>query len=108
MAPAENPMRTSAKKRPIAARMLCIVLSALALASCGKSEESPAKKVEMRDMEAVDGTISDAMTDLDAVQADGTALANNAAGNAASPSTRRKMREADDEAEQDAETVPVE
>lgn len=101
-------MRTSAIRRPITVQMLCVALNAVALASCGKSEESPAKKVEMRDMEAVDGTISDAMTDLDAVQADGTALANNAAGNAASPSTRRKMREADDKAEQDAETVPVE
>ncbi|WP_443971932.1 hypothetical protein [Sphingobium sp. CR28] len=101
-------MRTSAKRRPITAPMLCVALSAIALASCGKSEESPTKKVEMRDMEAVDGTISDAMTDLDAVQVDGTALANNAAGSTAPASARRKTREADDEAEQDAETVPVE
>lgn len=111
MAPAENGMRPSARKHSVKARSLCVLLIPLALLACGKSDPEPGKKVEMRDMEVVDGTVSDSMTDLDAVRADGTALAGNAADNAAQPSnrsTRRAPRGEVDEAAQDAEAVPAE
>ncbi|RJG52752.1 hypothetical protein D0Z70_18730 [Sphingobium terrigena] len=56
-----------------------------ALAACGSADKG-GNKVEMKDMEVVDGTATDAMTDLDGVQSEGTAVAlpsGNAADNAA-------------------------
>ncbi|MBV2151032.1 hypothetical protein KRZ98_22800 [Sphingobium sp. AS12] len=55
-----------------------------ALAACGSADKG-GNKVEMKDMEVVDGTATDAMTDLDGVQSEGTAVAlpsSNAADNA--------------------------
>lgn len=55
-----------------------------ALAACGSADKG-GNKVEMKDMEVVDGTATDAMTDLDGVQSEGTAIAlpsGNAADNA--------------------------
>jgi len=49
----------------------------LLLASCGGGEKT-GNAVEMRDMEVVDGTVNDSMTDLDAVKADGLGAVNNA------------------------------
>jgi len=72
-------MRRNAQIIPIA--ML------FALAACGGADKA-SEKVEMKDMEVVDGTATDAMTDLDGVQSEGAAVAlpgNDAAGNASAP-----------------------
>ena len=45
-----------------------------ALAACGSADKG-GNKVEMKDMEVVDGTATDAMTDLDGVQSEGAAVA---------------------------------
>lgn len=79
--------------------MRCIVTVALfaaslSLAACG-GPENQGNSVQMRDMEVVDGTTSDAMTDLDGVQSESASAATppaNAASNAstsaaAAPST---------------------
>jgi hypothetical protein len=60
-------------------RTRVLLLAALvggALAGCG--EKKSGNSVEMRDMEVVDGTVNDSMTDLDAVKADGVGAVNNA------------------------------
>jgi hypothetical protein len=69
-------MRRNAKIVPLA--ML------FAIAACGGADKG-GNKVEMKDMEVVDGTATDAMTDLDGAQSEGTAVAlpsGNAADNA--------------------------
>ena len=53
----------------------------LALTGCGRDEKG-SNAIQMKDLEVVDGTATDAMTDLDGVQsevpaASGPALANN-------------------------------
>ena len=61
---------------------LCIA-AFLPLAACGGADKG-GNSVQMKDMEVVDGTATDAMTDLDGVQSEGTAIAlpdANAAGN---------------------------
>jgi len=67
--------------RPIVTATL--IAACLSLAACGGKEEG-GNKVQMKDMEVVDGTATDAMTDLDGVQSEGTAIAlpgGNAADN---------------------------
>lgn len=66
--------------------LAALTLSLLSLAACGGADKTETK-VEMKDMEVVDGTTSDAMTDLDGVQSEGTAIAlsGNAAANASAP-----------------------
>lgn len=69
--------------------MVAATLSAAMLTGgCGSKEEvGNATEVQMKDLETVDGTINDAMTDLDGVQSEGTAMAEtgNASAPAASP-----------------------
>lgn len=48
-----------------------------ALAGCGGKTQTAGNDVEMRDMEVVDGTVNDSMTDLDAVRSDGVGMTNN-------------------------------
>lgn len=62
-----------------------LFIACLPLTACDKKDEG-ATKVQMKDMEVVDGTATDAMTDLDGVQSEGTAVALPA-GNAASPNS---------------------
>ncbi|MFC3442639.1 hypothetical protein ACFOKF_15800 [Sphingobium rhizovicinum] len=66
---------------------LLFVTACLPLAACGEKQQSETK-VQMKDMEVVDGTATDAMTDLDGVQSEGTAVAmptgNASAGNSSS------------------------
>lgn len=50
------------------------VLGLLSLSACSGGGKEEEKTVAMRDMEVVDGTASDAMTDLDGVQTEGIAL----------------------------------
>ena len=71
-----------------------------ALAACGSADKG-GNKVEMKDMEVVDGTATDAMTDLDGVQSEGTAVAmpnSNAADNgaAARPKPAEQKAQAED------------
>ncbi|EQB05661.1 hypothetical protein L288_12345 [Sphingobium quisquiliarum P25] len=56
------------------------------LAACG-GDEKGSNKVEMKDLEVVDGTTTDAMTDLDGVQSEVPAPASSAgpAANGAAP-----------------------
>ena len=46
----------------------------LSLTACGGGDKS-GSNVQMKDMEVMDGTATDAMTDLDGVQSEGTAIA---------------------------------
>ena len=46
----------------------------LSLTACGGADKG-GNSVQMKDMEVVDGTATDAMTDLDGVQSEGTAIA---------------------------------
>ena len=67
------------------ALLIFMTASALSLSACGKGDEG-ATKVQMKDMEVVDGTATDAMTDLDGVQSEGgavSAIADNASNSAA-------------------------
>ena len=49
----------------------------LSLTACGSGDKG-GSNVQMKDMEVVDGTATDAMTDLDGVQSEGTAIAGMA------------------------------
>ena len=73
-----------------------------ALAACGSADKG-GNKVEMKDMEVVDGTATDAMTDLDGVQSEGTAIASP--GNAAA-NTSSAAQPAAEPAGGDAEVLP--
>lgn len=63
-----------------------LIAACLPLAACGGKDEG-STKVQMKDMEVVDGTATDAMTDLDGVQSEGTAVAlpGNESGNNSTP-----------------------
>lgn len=79
----------------------------LALAACGGADKA-GEKVQMKDMEVVDGTATDAMTDLDGVQSEGTAVAlpgNDAAGNASAPAKPGAKPSADKAASEDSEVL---
>jgi len=72
-----------------------------ALAGCGGNTQTAGNDVEMRDMEVVDGTVNDSMTDLDAVRSDGVGVANN------SGETTHRAAPASDEPTNDADTETV-
>jgi hypothetical protein len=80
----------------------------LALAGCGKSGTEATNSIAMKNLEVVDGTTTDSMTDLDGVRAEGTAMApvaaNSAAPSPAASSTRTASNSATP-AETDAEVV---
>lgn len=79
---------------PIGALAACALLAA-----CGGGDKG-GNSVQMKDMEVVDGTATDAMTDLDGVQSEGTATvlpAGNAADNgSASPAKPAAKPQSDD------------
>jgi hypothetical protein len=61
-----------------------------ALAGCSKAGTEGSNAVAMKDLEVVDGTATDAMTDLDGVRTEGTAsapAANATAARAAEPAS---------------------
>tara|TARA_R110000782_G_scaffold78276_8_gene155416 strand:+ start:72146 stop:72463 length:318 start_codon:yes stop_codon:yes gene_type:complete len=95
------------------ARLLAAALALpLVLGACGSKDAADnGSAVQMKGLDAVDGTINDAMTDLDGVQAEGTAMAQAAdngaaAGNASAPAKAPKDdAAADAAAEQDSEVV---
>ncbi|MBN8829531.1 MAG: hypothetical protein J0G94_02615 [Sphingomonadales bacterium] len=86
-------------KLPLAALAAC-----LALTACGGGKEPSGNAVEMRDMEVVDGTVNDSMTDLDAVKADGVGNVDNAG----SVSHAEAPKPQGNAAKEDTETVASE
>ncbi len=91
------------RTKPISA-LIAATIVCLALAGCGGGDKAAGNAVEMRDMEVVDGTVNDSMTDLDAVKADGVGAVENA-GNVSRPSARKPGEEGNSA---DAETVASE
>lgn len=86
--------------RPAPKPLLSIgALAACALlAACGGGDKG-GNSVQMKDMEVVDGTATDAMTDLDGVQSEGTATvlpAGNAAENGTTPAKPSEKMQSDD------------
>lgn len=80
---------------------LTVIATTLPLAACGSKDEG-GNKVQMKDMEVVDGTATDAMTDLDGVQSEGTALSlpdNNSAANSSAPTKPAPEKAPAEEAE---------
>ncbi|MET0366115.1 MAG: hypothetical protein ABW169_15840 [Sphingobium sp.] len=55
---------------------LLLFAAMLTLGACDSSKPAGSGNVTMRDMEVVDGTANDSMTDLDNATADGTLLSN--------------------------------
>ena len=78
--------------------------ASLLLASCGDNKEAAGNAVQMRDMEVVDGTVNDSMTDLDAVKSDGVGVVENAGSVTRAQSTAR----AENGSGEDTETVATE
>lgn len=62
---------------------------ALGLAACGAKDSNTTNTVAMKNLEVVDGTASDAMTDLDGVKSEGTATVATNSSNASAPAPTR-------------------
>ncbi len=67
--------------------LIVAATAAMLLAGCGQKKTAASNVVEMRDMEVVDGTANDDMTDLDAVRTNGIGVGNEGA-NAAAPTAK--------------------
>ena len=78
--------------------------ASLLLSACGDNKEAAGNAVQMRDMEVVDGTVNDSMTDLDAVKSDGVGVVDNAGSVARAQSSAP----ADNASSEDTETVATE
>jgi len=91
-----------------------ILIKAVLLSGCAtlmgcSGGDKGGNAVQMKDMEVIDGTATDAMTDLDGVQSEGTATVMPA-GNASNESVAtarpdRKKEETGESADQGAEVV---
>jgi len=82
--------------------------AALLTGGCGGEKGGNGTDVQMKDLETVDGTINDAMTDLDGAQSEGTAMVqtgNNASATAGAAG--KDDRAANASAASDAETEVV-
>ena len=84
--------------------MLLGASACLLLAGCGDNKDATGNAVQMRDMEVVDGTVNDSMTDLDAVKSDGVGVVDNAGSVTRAQSTAP----ADNASSEDTETVATE
>ena len=84
--------------------LVILAAACLLLTGCGQKKTAASKVVEMRDMQVVDGTANDDMTDLDAVRTNGVGTGNNAAGVAPAP----KAKTPPTKAPADTEAVPNE
>lgn len=84
--------------------LIVLAAGALLLAGCGQKKTAASNVVEMRDMEVVDGTTNDDMTDLDAVRTNGVGTGNSA-GNSTAPAPKAPGTE---KPAADAEAVPSE
>lgn len=80
--------------------LIALAMASLLVAGCGQKKTAASNVVEMRDMEVVDGTTNDDMTDLDAVRTNGVGTGNSAASAPKAPVTERPAA--------DAEAVPSE
>lgn len=79
---------------------------ALPLAACGSNKSETTSTVAMNNMDVVDGTTTDAMTDLDGVKSEGTAMVPGGAGNTATTTAPKAADNASDPAEQpDTEVI---
>ncbi len=81
------------------ARMLftaALLAACVPLAGCGGNGQEGGNSVQMKDLEVVDGTATDAMTDLDGVQSEGTAVALPAANAGNASDTPARAQEKDD------------
>ncbi|SCW92990.1 hypothetical protein SAMN02927924_04263 [Sphingobium faniae] len=84
---------------------VALLSGGMALTGCGGGEKT-GNAVQMKDMEVVDGTATDAMTDLDGVQSEGTLAAMPNASNAGTAAAARPRKEESSEpAQADAEIV---
>jgi hypothetical protein len=83
---------------------LALASACIALAGCGGNDQAAGNTVEMRDMELLEGTVNDSMTDLDAVQSDGVGSVSNAG----SVSRARASEPAEEGNSEDTETVAAE
>ncbi len=83
--------------------LMALAAACALLAGCGDSNSAASNAVEMRDMDVVDGTVSDDMTDLDAVRSNGVG-AGESAGNSAAPNAAP----APQPSAADTEAVPAE
>ncbi len=84
--------------------LIALGTAAMLLAGCGGGNTAASNVVEMRDMEVVDGTANDDMTDLDAVRTNGIGVGDNV-GNSATPKPKAPAAEP---GAADAEAVPSE
>lgn len=83
-----------------------LMASCAPLAGCG-SQDKGGNSIQMKDMEVVDGTATDAMTDLDGVQSEGTTLTlpANKADNASTAAPKAATAPEAKEASEDSEVV---
>lgn len=86
--------------------MAALMFCAMALTGCGSGGgDGQGSQVQMQNLASVDGTINDAMTDLDGVQVEGTKPAQNDAGataggsgsNMSAPATAQNAAQSDEE-----------
>lgn len=104
------PVLPSTRRRlPSGPARAALIALMLPLAACGSKDTGNKNLVPMKDLEVVDGTANDAMTDLDGVKSEGTALVDTGAGNTssnASNTTAPNEKKADDaDADAKAEVV---
>jgi hypothetical protein len=84
--------------------LLALASACIALTGCGGNDVADGNTVEMRDMEVLEGTVNDSMTDLDAVRPDGVGSVSNAGSVSRAQSSQRTQ---EDNGE-DTETVAAE
>lgn len=75
---------------PFVRRGMLFALFALPLSACGSGNNATTNSVAMKDLEVTDGTATDAMTDLDGVKSEGTAMAPPASTNSTASSAAPK------------------
>lgn len=66
-----------------AAFPVLLLAASLTLAGCGEKKAEQSATTQLKDLEITDGTVNDAMTDLDGVKSEGTALADTGSTNTA-------------------------
>jgi len=103
----ENKMTGRAFRTGIEAGLIVLAAgSMLLLGGCGKKQTASGNVVQMRDMQVVDGTTNDEMTDLDAVRSNGIGVGNNVAAGAVDKKVTATTKAA--KGATDTEDVPTE
>ncbi len=82
---------------------IALLFACAPLAACG-GEEKGGNAVQMKDLEVVDGTATDAMTDLDGVQSEGTSV-SMPGGNSSRAAPRKDSEAAAEPAAKESEVV---